>query len=69
MSWITIEEAAVHARLGSLGDVLRSAWRNHARRRRDNIAAHRLARLDDHLLRDVGIGRCDIDAAVHGRRR
>ena len=54
MSWITIEEAAVHARLGSIGDVVRSAWRNHARRRREDIAARRLARLDDHLLRDIG---------------
>ena len=69
MSRITPEEAAIHARLGSLGDVVRSAWRNRARRRRADLAAERLARLDDHLLRDIGIGRDDIAAVVrHGRR-
>lgn len=68
MSWITIEEAAVHARLGSFGDALRSAWRHHARRRREDVAARRLARLDDHLLRDIGIDRADARGAVrHGR--
>ena len=69
MSWITIEEAAAHARLGSVGDVVRSAWRNHARRRRADVAARRLARLDDHLLRDIGIDRTDIDAVVRRGRR
>jgi uncharacterized protein YjiS (DUF1127 family) len=69
VSWITIEEAAVHARLGSLGDAVRSAWRNHARRRREDVAARRLARLDDHLLRDIGIDRADISAAVRRGRR
>lgn len=68
MSWITIEEAAIHARLGSVGDALRSIWRYHARRRREVIAARRLARLDDHLLRDIGIDRAEIGEVVHRGR-
>ena len=68
MSWITIEEAAARGRLGSLGSVVRTAWRNHARRRRAEIAAGRLARLDDHLLRDIGIDRADIGSAVRRGR-
>jgi len=68
MSWITIEDGAVRARLGSFGETLHSAWRNHERRRRETIAARRLARLDDHLLRDIGIDRADIGSAVHRRQ-
>ena len=69
MSWITIEEGAFRARLGSFGDALRSAWHDHERRRRETIAARRLARLDEHLLRDIGIDRGDIENAVHRRQR
>ena len=69
MSWTTIEETTVRARLGSFGGALRSAWRNRARRRREDVEAQQLARLDDHLLRDIGIDRADIDNVIrHGRR-
>ncbi len=64
MSWITIEDAAAHVRPGKLGHALRAVWRYHARRRREEIAARQLARLDDHLLRDIGIDRAGIDDAV-----
>lgn len=69
MSWITIEEAAVHARLGSIGDVVRSAWRGYVRRRREEIAVRQLARRDAHLLRDIGIERADIGCVVRRGRR
>jgi uncharacterized protein YjiS (DUF1127 family) len=38
------------------------------RRRAMALAAHRLGQLDDHLLRDIGLGRADIaDVVRHGR--
>ncbi len=68
MSCTTIEEAPVHPRLRNVGDTLRSVWRHGARRRREVIAARQLARLDDHLLRDIGIDRADIGDVVHRGR-
>jgi uncharacterized protein YjiS (DUF1127 family) len=69
MSCTTIEERQTRTRLGSFADVLRSAWRHQERRRQESVAAERLARLDDHLLRDIGIDRDCIGAAVRGERR
>ena len=69
MSCITIEQRRARTRLGSFADVLRSVWRHHERRRQESVAAARLARLDDHLLRDIGIDRDCIGAAVRGECR
>lgn len=69
MSWITIEEAALRTRPGAIGAALRAAWRDHVRRRQTEIAAWHLDRLDDHLLRDIGIDRAEIPRAVRRGRR
>ena len=48
--------------------ISRRVWREPARRRRERVAARQLARLDDHLLRDLGIDRADIEAVVRQGR-
>jgi uncharacterized protein YjiS (DUF1127 family) len=50
-------------RLPRLGDLLARAHARHEAAR----SAERLRHLDDHLLRDIGITRDDIDALVRGR--
>jgi uncharacterized protein YjiS (DUF1127 family) len=42
-------------------------WHRLNRYRERAVAAHRLRQLDDHLLRDIGIDRADIERAVRGR--
>jgi uncharacterized protein YjiS (DUF1127 family) len=42
-------------------------WHRLERRRAAALAEQRLAALDDHLLRDIGIERADIPGAVRGR--
>jgi uncharacterized protein YjiS (DUF1127 family) len=70
MSSITTTECpAAATRRGTLSELLRGAWRAHCRRRRQRVAELRLRRLDEHLLRDIGIDRGDISDAVRGRRR
>jgi uncharacterized protein YjiS (DUF1127 family) len=37
--------------------------------RRQRAAEHRsLQKLDDHMLKDIGISRCDVDREIRGRR-
>jgi uncharacterized protein YjiS (DUF1127 family) len=50
-------------RLPRIGDLLARARARHEAAR----SAERLRRLDDHLLRDIGITRDEIDALVRGR--
>jgi uncharacterized protein YjiS (DUF1127 family) len=69
MFWIDIEEAAARARLRVVGEALRTVWRSRVRRRREEVAVRQLARLDAHLLRDIGIERADIRRVVHSGRR
>ena len=69
MSWTIIDEISERPRLRRIGDVLRSAWRRGTRQRGEAIAAERLARLDAHLLSDIGIDRADIGSAVRTGRR
>lgn len=43
------------------------AFFSYLRSRRQRLAAMAdLAHMDDHLLRDIGITRCEIEVAVHG---
>jgi uncharacterized protein YjiS (DUF1127 family) len=65
----TLIERAVPARHGSLGDLIRTAWRNREARRRERLAIERLRRFDDHLLSDLGIRRDDIGGVVRNGRR
>ena len=46
---------------------LAALWRRLRRHHEAGIAGQRLAALDDHLLRDIGLDRADIAAAVRGR--
>ena len=41
-------------------------WRGYRRHQERRAAADALRRLDDHLLRDIGIRRGDIDPSVRG---
>lgn len=50
-------------RLPRVGDLLARARARHEAAR----SAERLRRFDDHLLRDIGITREEIDARVRGR--
>jgi uncharacterized protein YjiS (DUF1127 family) len=48
---------------------LPAAFLRSLRRERDNrAAAHTLSHLDDHILRDIGLNRGDLDAAVRSLR-
>jgi uncharacterized protein YjiS (DUF1127 family) len=49
---------------GLTRDLLARARRRHAARQ----AAHRMRMLDDHLLRDIGIDRADIDVLARQGR-
>ena len=44
-------------------------WRAAAKARARRRAARELRALDDRSLRDIGLGRSEIDAAVRGERR
>jgi uncharacterized protein YjiS (DUF1127 family) len=54
-------------RLGPRRLTLLERWHRLSRYRERSLAAHRLRHLDDHLLRDIGIERADIERAVRGR--
>lgn len=48
--------------------LLRSWLDERRQRRRERLSMLELSRLDDHLLRDMGITRGDIRDAIRGRR-
>ena len=52
------------ARARAIGAALRMAWKRLLRRHRDRRDLRELAAMDDRALRDIGISRCDIRAAL-----
>lgn len=52
--------------LGRLRAALVALWRRSASRRSHLDAVWELHQLDDRMLNDIGISRCEIEAAVRG---
>lgn len=48
---------------------LARAWRTAARWFERRAAAKALAQLEDYMLKDIGLSRCEIEMAVCGRHR
>lgn len=58
------------ARLAAIAGRIAAFWRRRKDERDARRAARELSRLDDHLLRDIGLARSQIDYAVrHPRER
>lgn len=53
------------ARGKTLAEKMRAAFRAFRDRREQRLAARHLAQLDDHLLKDIGIGRSEINYMVY----
>ena len=58
---------AVVRRIGAFAVAFGALWRRYQRRRGERIAAARLYAMDDHMLKDIGIRRGEIEFAVSGR--
>jgi uncharacterized protein YjiS (DUF1127 family) len=54
---------------GNVTDAITACWRAVLRHRATRRDAHFLLSQPDYILRDIGIGRGEIEAAVRGRRR
>ena len=50
-----------------LGSALRSTWHWYLQRAAERRTVAELRHLDDHLLRDIGVNRFELDAQVHAR--
>jgi uncharacterized protein YjiS (DUF1127 family) len=50
-----------------LGSLFYDLWEQHQRRNRERLAVFRLKHLDDHLLRDIGVTRDNIEERVRRR--
>jgi uncharacterized protein YjiS (DUF1127 family) len=55
--------------LGRIAGALAAAWRTVARHRAMRRDEYFLLSQPDYILRDIGIGRGEIETAVRGRRR
>ncbi|MDT8345319.1 MAG: DUF1127 domain-containing protein [Thermohalobaculum sp.] len=55
--------------LNGLGATLRSIGHRIGDFHRRRVAIHRLHALNDHMLKDIGLSRGTIEAAVHGQSR
>ena len=55
--------------LGAVADAIIACWRAMMRHRAARRDEHFLLSQPDYILRDIGIGRGEIEAAVRGRRR
>jgi uncharacterized protein YjiS (DUF1127 family) len=66
---LIFERAVVdEAPRGILGR-LKEAWNTFQRRRRENATVLELSRMDEHLLRDIGIEPMDVYDALSARRQ
>lgn len=65
----SIARVAGAAALTSLGAALHGAWHRIGDYRRHRAAIQKLHTLDDHMLKDIGVRREDIEVAVRGRHR
>jgi uncharacterized protein YjiS (DUF1127 family) len=51
-----------------LADALKRAWRGYWQRRAQRATVQMLNGLDDHMLKDLGMARGEIQSVVYGRR-
>ena len=56
----------VTTRTGAFSRLISACWDGIARHFVRRTAVNRLRKLDDHMLRDIGLDRSEIEAAVYG---
>jgi uncharacterized protein YjiS (DUF1127 family) len=54
--------------LHALGRTLRGSWAAYMARRQQRLAVAKLRHMTDHQLKDIGLSRSQIEAAVRGDR-
>ena len=59
--------AGVHSATRSLSGVLKSWWETYWLNRAQRATVLILSSLDDHTLRDIGLGRSEIGSLVYGQ--
>lgn len=59
--------AEIRHALSRAGRTIRAAWRNHLLRRRHQRDFAALVAMDDLLLHDMGLSRCEIRGAIRER--
>jgi uncharacterized protein YjiS (DUF1127 family) len=60
---------AVRDLLGGIARVVGDAWKAYRLRRARQAAIRELGALDDRMLRDIGVGRSEIESAICDRER